>query len=272
MARLKLTESNYFSAAANQRYFSVSQYKAFADCPARAMAEIRGEWSQPMTKALMMGSYFDSWVEGTLNDFIEKHPEIINSRTKELKADYQQVEEIIKRVQIDELFMDYLKGEKQRIITFELFGAPWKAKMDVYLKGERIVDTKLMRTMDRIMGQSFVTHWSYDYQCAVYSEGEFIVNRKKDKARLETYLAVATKEEIPNIEIIHVPRWRRDECLEEISKNMPRFIAYKNGELEAPRCGVCPYCRATKKLTSPISFEDVGFSEKELALMHGQYF
>lgn len=272
MARFRLTPENYHSSEANKRYFSVSQLKTFLDCPARAMAEIRGEYKQPMTKALLMGSYFDAWVEGTLEEFKVEHPEIFNSRTGELKADYQQVHEIIKRVQADEVFTEYLRGDKQKIITFKLFGAPFKMKMDVYLKNERIVDTKLMRSMERIMGVSFVEHWKYDWQTAIYAEGEYIKNRKKNKQRLETYLAVATKEDITDLEVVHIPRWRNEECLSEIEKIMPRLIAYKNGELEAPGCGVCPYCRSVKKLTGPISFEEVGFSNKELALMEGKIF
>lgn len=272
MSKFKLTASNYHSVEANQTYFSVSQIKTFLDCPARAMAEIRGEWKQPMTKPLMLGNYFDAWVENTLDKFKQEHPEIFNSRTKELKAEYQQVEEIIKRVQADELFMEYLKGDKQKIITFNLFGAPFKMKMDVYLKGKRIVDTKLMRSMERIMGISFVEHWHYDWQTALYAEGEYIANQKEDKQRLPTYLAVATKEDETDLEIIHIPQWRNEECLAEIEKIMPRLIAYKSGELEAPRCGACAYCRRTKKLKAPIDFELVGFSAKDIALMEGKIF
>ena len=268
--KFKLTADNYHSPEANRRYFSVSQLKDFLDCPARAMAEIRGEYQQPMTKALMMGNYFDAWVEGTLDKFKGDNPQIMNYRTGELKAEYQQVNEIIKRVQTDEVFMEYLRGDKQKIITFKLFGAPFKMKMDVYLKGERIVDTKLMRSMDRIMGVSFVSHWHYDWQTALYAEGEYIANRKKNKQRLETYLAVATKEETTDLEVIRIPRWRNEECLAEIEKLMPRFIAYKSGEIEPPRCGVCPYCRSTKKLKSPIDFETVGLNNRELALMKGE--
>ena len=267
----KLTADNYHSVEANRRYFSVSQLKTFLDCPARAMAEIRGEYEQPMTQALLMGSYFDAWVEGTLEQYIDEHPEVFTKKGV-LRAEYQQVNEIIKRVQADEVFMEYLKGDKQKIITFNLFGAPFKMKMDVYLKGERIVDTKLMRSLERIMGVSLVSHWKYDWQTAIYAEGEYITNKKKNKQRLPTYLAVATKEDETDLEIIHIPHWRNEECLSEIEKLMPRFIAYKNGELEAPRCGTCAYCRKTKKIKEPIDFEAVGFSNKELALMEGKIF
>ena len=46
---------------------------------------------------------------------------------------------------------------------------------------------------------------------------------------------------------------------------------YKSGELEAPGCGVCPYCRGKKK-ASVIDFEMVGFSNKDIAAMNGKAF
>lgn len=267
---MKLTANNYFSPEASLEYLGVSQYKAFLDCPARAMAEIRGEYKQPMSTALLVGSYVDAYFEGTLSKFWEEHPEIFK-KDRTLKADYIQAEQIIKRIEADELFVEYMSGKTQVIKTAELFGAKWKIKIDSY-HPDKIVDLKIMRSLERIMGKSFVEHWGYDIQMAVYSEIEYLASRKKNKERLPTYLAVATKEEVTDLEIIHIPHWRHEECLAEVEKNIPRILAYKSGELEAPRCGVCPYCRATKKLTAPIDFESVGFSNKELALMKGEIF
>ena len=285
----KLTAANYYSKEANERYFSVSQYKTFLDCPARAMAEIRGEYKQPMTTALLVGSYVDSYFEGTLEQFCKEHPEIFK-KNGELRADYIKAEEIIKRVEEDELFMAFMQGRKQVIKTAELFGTQWKIKIDSYLSATTvkaiakkfpesekfftiglgaIVDLKIMRSLERIMGKSFVEHWSYDIQTSTYSKVEAI---SSGKDRLPTFLSVATKEDDIDIELVHIPFWRHDECLADMEKNMPRLIAYKSGELEAPRCGGCAYCRRTKKLKAPISFENVGFSNKELALMEGKIF
>ena len=268
---MKLTNDNYFSPKANLEYFSVSQYKSFLDCPARAMAEIRGEYKRPMTTALLVGSYVDSYFEGTLDKFKEEHPEIFK-KDGTLKADYVQAETIIKRIEADELFMEHMSGEKQVIKTATMFGAKWKIKIDSYHKGKQIDDLKIMRSLERIMGKSFVEHWMYDLQMAVYSEVEYLANRRKNKERLPTYLDVATKEDEVDIELVHIPHWRHQECLADVEKNMPKFIAYKSGDLEPPRCGVCPYCRSTKKLTAPIDFDLVGFSNKELALMEGKIF
>lgn len=268
---MRLTNDNYFSPEMSLKYLGVSQYKAFLDCPARAMAEIRGEYKQPMTTALLVGSYVDSFFEGTLDKFKEEHPEIFK-KDGSLKADYIQAEQIINRIEADELFMEYMSGKKQVIKTAELFGAKWKIKIDSYHPNDKVVDLKIMRSLERIMGKSFVEHWGYDIQMAIYSEIEYLANKKKDKSRLETYLAVATKEEVTDLEIIHIPRWRHEECLEEVKKNIPKILAYKSGELKAPGCGVCPYCRSVKKLTAPIDFETVGFSNRELALMQGKNF
>ena len=269
---MKLTNENYFSPEMQMKYMGVSQYKDFLDCPARALATVRGEYKEEMTKAMLIGSFVDSYFEGSLDKFKDEHPEIFNSRTGELKVDYQNANVIIARLEADPVCSAYLAGEKQVIKTAELFGTPWKIKIDSYFPGEKIVDLKVMRSMERIMGVSFIQHWGYDIQMAVYSEIEYLANKAEKKERLETYLDVATKEEPADLGVIHIPAWRRKECLSEVEKHMPRILAYKKGEIEAPGCGVCPYCRSKKVVTGPIDFEMVGFSNKELAAMQGKAF
>lgn len=250
---MTLTNDNYYSPEANQEYMSVSQYKDFQKCEAMALASLRGEWKRPQTTALLVGSYIDSWFEGTLDEFKATHPEIY-TRTGKLKADFIQAEEIIEFLQKDPMFMRYMSGKKQIIKTAELFGTLWKIKMDSY-HNDKIVDLKVMRSMERIMGKSFVEHWGYDLQMAVYAAVE-----GRD---LATYLAVVTKQDPPDKEIISVPRWRRVELLEDVERHMPRILAIKRGEIPPMRCGVCEYCRATKMLTEPIDFEMVGLSAAE---------
>lgn len=258
-----LTDSNYYSQGANQSFMSVSQYKSFRKCEAAAMAQIRGEWTQPATTALLVGSYVDSYFEGTLDYFKDSHPDIFK-RDGSLKADYIQAEQIIQRVNADPLFMAYMSGEKQTIYTAELFGTMWKIKIDSLLP-DKIVDLKVMRSMDRVMGRSFVEHWGYDLQMAVYAE----VYRIATGRDLETYLAVVTKETPSNLEIIHIPKWRREELLDEVAKQMPRIVAVKSGMIEPERCETCDYCRATKVLTEPIDFDMVGLNAHERRLILG---
>lgn len=255
-----LTNENYYSLEANREYMSVSQYKDFMKCEAMAMAVIRGEWKKPKTKALLVGSYVDAWFEGTLDEFKKENPEIFK-KDGHLKADYVQAEEIIDFIQRDPKFMEYMAGKKQVIMTAELFGTKWKIKIDSYHPGKMIVDGKVMRTMERIMGRSFVEHWCYDFQMAIYSEVER--RHTGSETNLETVLAVVTKQDPPDKEVIDVPAWHREKKLDEAEKSMPRVLAVKNG-VEAPRrCGGCEYCRATKMIEKPIDFELVGLSNEE---------
>ena len=255
-----LTNENYYSSEANWEYMSVSQYKQFQKCEAAAMAQIRGEWNFPSTTALLVGSYIDAWFEGTLPGWKQEHPDIYTAK-KVLKSDFRQAESIIEFLQKDALFMRYMAGEKQRIFTRELFGVPWKIKIDSY-HPDKIVDLKIMRSMERIMGKSFVTHWGYDLQMAIYAAVE-----GRD---LATYLAVATKQDPPDKEIISIPRWRRVELLQEIERAMPRIIQVKSGQIPPHRCCVCEYCRATKVLSEPIDFEMVGLTAYEkMAILGG---
>lgn len=254
-----LTNENYYSDIANQQYMSVSQYKSFRKCEAAAMADLRGEWKRPATTALLVGSYVDAWFEGTLEEFCQSNPEIY-TKAGNLKADFVQAEAIIARVQKDPTFMRYMAGKKQIILTRELFGVPWKIKIDSY-HPDKIVDLKVMRSMERIMGKSFVEHWGYDLQMAIYSAVE-----GRD---LATYLAVVTKQDPPDLEIISIPRWRRAELLEEVERSMPRLLAVKTGAIPPARCGCCEYCRATKVITEPIDFELVGLSLAERQALFG---
>lgn len=257
-----LTNDNYYSLEANQEYMSVSQFKAFCKCEAAALAEVRGEYKRPVTTAMLIGSYVDAWAEGTLSmlNFEDDHPELFTKRG-ELRREFFHATKMMNRIQRDPLFMEYLQGDKQAIFTSELFGAKWKAKLDVYKKGERIVDLKTSRSLQRVMGKSLVENFEYDKQGAVY---QFLEGNG-----LPFFLAIVTKEEEPDIEIVEIEQPELNEAMRDIERKMPRILAVKNGEAEPMRCGVCEYCRKTKKLTSPISSLELGFSNYELMAMKG---
>lgn len=73
------------------------------------------------SSALLVGSYVDAHFEGILDIFRAQHPEILK-RDGSLKSEYVQAEEIIQRIERDDLMMKYLSGAKQVIMTGELFG------------------------------------------------------------------------------------------------------------------------------------------------------
>lgn len=263
---MAITKKNYFSQSNNLKYMGSSQFKSFLKCEAAALAEINGEWERPMSTALLVGSYVDSYFEGTLDEFKAEHPEIFNSRTGELKADYKQADIIIKIIEADPLMMKYMSGKKQVIKTGLIAGVPFKIKMDVYHKGKAIVDGKVMADFapkystrhERVV--NFAEFWGYDIQAAIYQEIER--QHSKTDEKLPFFLAAATKQEIPDKAVIRLPQALIDEQLELVKHYAPRFNDIKKGIIPPTRCESCAYCRATKKLDRVqdlIEFdEDVG--------------
>lgn len=253
---MKLTKDNYFSTEANTSYWSVSQFKAFTDCEARAIAELNGDYERTETKDLLIGSYVDAYFSGELDTFIGKHPELYNKRTGELKVDYQRANEIIRVAEFDPMFMDYLNGKKQVIMTGELFGVQWKIKVDV-LHDDKIVDLKVMRDMQPIFKdgerKTFIDAWGYDIQGFIYQQ---IVMANTGK-KLPFYLAVLTKEKAPDHEIIHIPDYRLNSAGELVKYYIDKYEPIKRGIEKPTGCGACDWCRSQKKLTKPLEYEEL---------------
>jgi hypothetical protein len=252
---MRLTADNYYSTEANMAFWSASTVKSFLSCPAAGLAEMTGNWTRPDSDALLIGSYVDAALEGTLGLFIQEHPELFK-RDGGLKAQYAKADEMVRRAMNDPVFCDFLRGEKQKIVTGELFGYPFKAKFDVYLPGERIVDVKTVKDLQPVYkpGQGrldFATAWNWPLQMAIYQalEGN----------RLPCYLAVITKENPPDIEIVQIEQSRLDAELEYLEKIMPRLDAVKSGVIEPDRCGHCAYCRATKRISgaTPLTYYEM---------------
>lgn len=233
---MQINQENYYSEDANREFFSVSQYKSFMSCEARAMAEIRGEYQRPVTRALLVGSFVDSYFEGTLEEFMKKNPGIY-TRRRELRADFKRANQIIEIVKTDPKFMDSMSGEKQKIFTFELFGVKWKAKLDSYNPGKAITDLKVVARMDKL------PLWRYDIQGAIYQKGVEICTGD----RLPFYLAVVTKEKVLDRDIWQIPQSTLDFALRQVEENIGRYIDIKEGCIKPEYCGKCDYCKSIKK-------------------------
>ena len=99
-----LTAENYYSQEANEEYMSVSQFKDFCGtygkmpCEFTAMEKLKGRWEEPKSKALMVGSYVDSYFEGTLDKFKAENPDLFK-RDGTLKAEFVKADEIIQRIE-----------------------------------------------------------------------------------------------------------------------------------------------------------------------------
>lgn len=231
-----LTASNYYGLEANREYFSVSQYKDFMKCEAMAMAKIRGEYVERVTKALLVGSFVDAYFEGSMEQFIAGNKNIFTLKN-ELRAEFKKANEMIARVKNDPLFKKFLSGEKQKILTFEMFGVPWKIRIDSFVPDICITDLKTVAKFETM------AYWRYDLQGAVYQKGV----EANGLGKLPFYLAAVTKERIPDFDVFRIRQPILDLALEEIGGNMPRFMEVKNGMAEPEGCGRCDYCKSIKK-------------------------
>ena len=253
---MKLTESNYHSAEANRAYWSASMFKEFRECEARGLAQIRGEYERPKSEAFLEGGYVDAHFAGSMDAYLTEHPEILNSRTGALKAGYQRARAAIEVAEKSEMFMEFVSGARQTIITGKLFGAPWKAKPDFVLP-DKIVDLKYMRDVLPVWKNGeklpFIDAYGYDIQGFVYQE---LIYRSTG-SMLPFYLAVITKEEPADLFIVHIPQWKLNSVAGVVEHYVKRFEAIKAGEIEPQRCGACSYCRETKVLEHVTEYEEL---------------
>jgi bacterioferritin-associated ferredoxin len=257
-----ITSETYFSPENELKYIGSSQFKAFMSCEASALASIRGEYVEEKSTALLVGSYVDAYFEGTLDIFRSKNPEIF-TKSGTLKSEYVQAEKIIQRIERDEMFMKYMSGEKQVIMTGEIEGVPVKIKIDSYHPGKCIVDLKVMRDFAPIWvdGQGklpFVEAWGYDIQAGIYQEIER-QSRGADAKPLPFFIAGATKQKTTRLKIISIPQETMDAALQIVRQNIKHFDDLKHGIGEPERCGTCDYCAETEVLTEIVDYREVGY-------------
>lgn len=267
---MNLTANNYYSSKANMEYCSVSQYKDFIGtplrpgCEARALAEAKGLIPHPVTTALAVGSYVDAYFSGEIKEYTMAHPEMFSSRgaTKgELKAEFRQAVAMIKRAEKEKLFMRYMDGEKQKILTGDIEGVPFKIRMDS-CDGRRITDLKTIKSISETFwikdsGErlNFIEAWNYDLQGAVYQEIYF----QNFGKRLPFYICAISKDKSsdglyhPRVAVIEVLQTHMDERLSEVKANIKKIQAIKTGEIEPISCGICDYCADTLPLEEVIS-------------------
>ncbi len=253
---MTLTHENYFNPAADKQYMSCSQFKAFSECEAKALAVIDGRWQREVSDSMLIGSYIDAHFSGTLNLFKAQHPEIFSKKTGDLLSDFQKANAVIARIERDEMFMEALSGDKQVILTGEIEDVPVKIMIDS-LHPTRTVDLKIMKDFDPVWvdGEgrvSFIRAWRYDLQGAIYQE----IRRQNEGGQNKRFgLAAATKEKEPDIGLFDIPQMDLDAALAEVRARIVYFDAIKKGLADPERCEKCDYCRNTKKLKGWVVFD-----------------
>lgn len=246
-----LTVDTYYD---QDEYMSVSEFKRYQKCQ---MYGKTGFVNNP-TKAMLIGSYVDAYVEGTLEDFKTEHPEIFakTGATKgQAKSDYKNADEICKFIDNDKIFSQFMSGEKQVIMTGEIKGIPFKIKMDSYSKGIAINDLKVMGTVTNSNGDfyDFITPWGYDIQLACYQE----IVRQNTGEQLPCFICAVTKETPINSVIVNIPQDYLNKALYLVESLIEDFYKIKMGEIEPIGCGICATCISNRTTTPIISLEDL---------------
>ena len=254
---MTVTNANYFSLEAQSEYWSVSQFKQFDTCEAQGLAAVRGQYEREMTDALLIGSYVDAYFAQELDEFFGQYGDVMFKKNGELLAKYVHANEIIDRIEADELMKTFLKGKRQVVRTGELFGVNWKIKIDV-LHQDKIVDLKIVKDFKDVYKDGFgfrpwVEAWGYDIQGAVYQKIEQISSDRDEP--LPFYIVAATKEKEPDIDIIQIPQHILDAALKVVESKIDRFDLVKTGEIEPRRCESCDWCKKTKVLLAPRVYE-----------------
>lgn len=287
-----INKDNYYDV---KNVLSASTIKAFENCEAAALASYIGDYVRPSTTALLVGGYIDAALDSDaeLEKFISAHPEIVNSRTGALKADFSRAAEIVERCKSDPLFRALtldVPAEGHQYIVLGTIGAtntgesiPCKGKLDFLLMpdyllkladmfpawsgyfrdcaemGGLIVDLKSAASTDEQWSDDagcripWVQAWHYDRQLAIYRE----LYRQQFGRVLPVMVLVCTKETSPSLLPLTIDSGTLDEGLAEAQALAPRVWYLMQSDSPDPhRCEKCAYCRMTRRLDmmGPIDF------------------
>lgn len=265
---MDLLGEDYYSVASARRYWSISQYKRFRECEARALAELAGEWEdQRDNTALLVGNMVHSYFESpeAHKKFMDENADAMISKagkTKgQLKADFLVGQRMIERLEADKQFMDYYVGQKEVAVTGEIEGVEFKGKIDcLNVEKGYFVDIKTTKSdidsmvwvQDEASGRNIQVRWfeawGYVLQMAAYKK---MLKEQYGKEFTPVIYAV-TKESTPDTRaIVFQSQEKLDYELSELSMLIKRLDDVKKGKEEAKPCGHCEYCK-TKALSQRV--------------------
>ena len=258
---LQLTPQTYFSIEADREYMSVSQYKNFRTCEAKALHDLEIP-DETYKESFLQGSLFEALVAGDPKLFMAQHPEMISTRGStagQLKSEFQRVLKAAEKFNSQKFFRDIIeKCEKQVILTGEICGVPVKCCLDLFDRETfSIYDIKCMKDFNEQWSKEEKRYipwyyaWGYVLQLAVYRE---IVKQNFGKEPKEIALLAATKEEIPDIQAIKFDTELLDIELEDFRHDIKLYDEIKKGRIKATPCNCCSYCKTIKEIHE---FEEV---------------
>lgn len=266
---MQLNKDNYFSKEADREYMSITQFKDFdhehGGCESAALASLNGEWTEKENSSFLIGSYIHAWSEGeeAFKKFIKDNYACIYKKNGDLYADFAKADKMIETLKRDKLIEDFRVGDKEVILTADLFGVKWKAMFDILNHENRfLIDLKTTKSIHekywnerRKTKENFIEFYDYTLQLAVYLE---ILRLNLDKADYyDSYIIVVDKQDIPDKAILYLGNSFIHEKLEEVENKIGHIVDVKNGKVEPKRCENCDYCRSTKQLKEIIYYKEI---------------
>lgn len=263
-----LLGKDYYSAASARRYWSISQYKRFRECEARALAELEGEWEdQRDNTALLVGNMVHSYFESpeAHKQFMDENTEVMISKAgktkSQLKSDFLVGQRMIERLKADKQFTDYYVGQKEVAVTGTFEGVEFKGKIDcLNVEKGYFVDIKTTKSdidslvwiHDEASGRNIQVRWfeawGYVLQMAAYKK---MLEAQYNREFVPIIYAV-TKEAAPDTRaIVFQSQEKLDYELAELYMLIQRLDKVKRGEEKAKPCGHCEYCK-TKALSQRV--------------------
>ena len=242
---------------------SFSVFRDFEQCEAATLAKLKGDWEPTSNpEPLLVGNYVHSYFESpeAHQEFVEANKsEMISTRGKtkgQLKSSYKVADDMIKALSEDDFFnYVYMPGDKEVIVTGELFGRQWKGKIDSlcldrgYFCDLKTVDDFHKGHWNPELRQkiNFVEDRGYHMQAAIYQE----LIRQTFDVDCQPYIFGVSKQPIPDKIAISFDgdgQFLMQSALEKIKADQDRFWRVLMGEEKPKTCGKCEYCRQGKQL------------------------
>lgn len=274
MNKFELTEENYYSSEASQHYMSVSLFKDFMQCEAAALATMKGEWQREETTALSVGNYVHSYFESkeAHQKFIaDKGSALMTKPNKKepyghLKSDFKTADAMINALKDETVFKAlYESGQKEVIVTGDIYGYKWKGKIDslnldqLYFCDLKTVDDIHKKHWSSTYNKydNFIADRGYYMQMAVYIE----LIKQTFGVGCQPFIFAVSKQTPPDKEAIDFNGDQdaiyMEDAMRMIEENQEHIQRVMSGEEEPTRCEHCEYCRLTKKIELPIHASDI---------------
>lgn len=265
---LELTPSNYYSKQADLDYWSFSMFKGFMQCEAAEMYKLQDhEEPEHPPMPLIIGNYVHSYFESqeAHADFVAKQHDNLYQRDRKTKlADVVHADAMIHTLEADPFIIKNYVGEKEAIVTGELYGLPWRGKIDcLNLDEGYFIDLKTAKSLNNTIwerddsGAWCKKIWyearGYIMQLAIYQQ---LIRQTYDKM-LVPFIFAVSKDKVPDHMALSFNQPLLDRQLETVKELLPRFQKVMSGQEAPERCEECDYCRYTKRLHGFTDAEDL---------------